>query len=117
MKSIKEFKLNKKGSLFDMPMQIMMLFIAITFLIALLPAFSDMIEMSQQSTSMNCPGYSYLGNAGHTLSYNASLSSRTSTIGCMAIRLTVPYLVLGVIVAGVAMIFYGRSISGQQDMQ
>jgi hypothetical protein len=86
-----------------------MLFITVTFLVALIPGMADMIETGQNSQNLNCPGYSYQGNSGHLLSYNSSLSARTSTIGCMAIKLYIPYIVLGVLIAGVAMIFYGRS--------
>ena len=119
LKSIKEFdKLSKKGQgLMQMPINLLVLFITVTFLIALIPAFVEMQDMAQQSTSMNCPGYSYNGNANDPLSYNATLASggHTSTIGCMSIKLFLPYIVLGVLIAGVAMIFYGRQQGGQQQ--
>lgn len=108
--------MNDKGSLMEMPINLLMLFITITFLVALIPAFTEMQDMAQQSTSMNCAGYAYSGDAGHYLSYNATLAQggHTSTIGCLAIKLYLPYIVLGVLIAGVAMIFYGR---GQQQQQ
>lgn len=106
--------MNKRGSgLMDLPMNLLMLFMAITFLVALIPAFAEMQDMAQQSTSLNCVGYTYNGQAGHQLSYNATIGTKSS-IGCMAIKLYIPYIVLGVLIAGVAILFYGRQQGGQQ---
>jgi len=104
-------RMNKKGQasgLMDLPINLLMLFIAVTFLVALIPAFVELQDMAQQSTSLNCVGYSYYGNANHTLSYNSTIGTKSS-IGCMAIKLYIPYIVLGVLIAGVAIIFYGRN--------
>lgn len=105
--------MNKRGSgLMDLPMNLLMLFMAITFLVALIPAFAEMQDMAQQSTSLNCVGYVEDGNANNPLSYNATIGTKSS-IGCMAIKLYIPYIVLGVLIAGVAILFYGRQ-QGQQ---
>ena len=106
--SNKKCRKNKRGQgLMALPVNLLMLFIAITFLIALIPAFAEMQDMAQQSTSLNCVGYKYEGDATHTLSYNATIGTKSS-IGCMAIKLYIPYIVLGVLIAGVSIIFYGR---------
>ena len=107
--------MNTKGSLMSLPINLLMLFISITFLVALIPGFVEMQNMAQQSDNMNCKGYAYNGDATHSLSYNATLAAggSTSSIGCMAIKLYLPYIVLGVLIAGVAMIFYGRTMGGQ----
>lgn len=112
--------MNKKGSLMDLPVNLMMLFMAITFLIALIPGFMQMQSVAQQSDNLNCYGFAYNGDANNRLSYNATLAAggQTSTIGCLAIKLYVPYIVLGVLVASVAYIFYGRTFGsggGQQQ--
>lgn len=104
--------MNSKGNLLDLPVNLLMLFIAITFLVALIPAFAEMQDMAQQSTSLNCVGYKYNGDATNALSYNATIGTR-STIGCMAIKLYIPYIVLGVLVAGVAILFYGNRNQNQ----
>jgi len=104
-------KWNKRaqsGGLMDLPINLLMLFIAVTFLVALIPAFVEMQDMAQQSTSLNCVGYTYNGDATNVLSYNSTIGTKSS-IGCMAIKLYIPYIVLGVLIAGVAIIFYGRS--------
>ena len=107
-------RMNKRGQsgLMDLPINLLMLFIAVTFLVALIPAFVEMQDMAQQSTSLNCVGYTYNGDALSVLSYNSTIGTKSS-IGCMAIKLYIPYIVLGVLIAGVAIIFYGRSQQAQ----
>lgn len=107
--------MNKKGSLMSLPMNLLILFIVVTFLIALIPGFVEMQNMAQQSDNLNCAGYKYNGDATAVLSYNSSLA--TNSIACMAIKLYLPYIVLGVLIAGVALIFYGRSMGGQDQQQ
>ena len=102
-----DFVSNKKGAgLMDLPINLLMLFISVTFLIALIPGFVEMQDMAQNSQNMNCAGYTDATTP--SLSYNATIGTKSS-IGCMAIKLYLPYIVLGVLIAGVAMIFYGRS--------
>ena len=103
---------DKKGNLMCLPVNLLLLFISITFLVALIPAFVEMQDTAQQSDGMNCKGYSVNGNALDPLSYNSTIGTKSS-IGCMAIKLYLPYIVLGVLIAGVAMIFYGKTMGGQ----
>jgi len=105
--------MNNNGSLMSLPINLLMLFITVTFLVALIPGFVDMQSMAQQSDNLNCNGYSYNGmGSASSLSYNSSLA--TNSIACLAIKLYLPYIVLGVLIAGVALIFYGRG--GQDQM-
>jgi hypothetical protein len=103
--------LGKKGSLMDMPINLLVLFITVTFLIALIPGFVEMQDMAQASDNLNCKGYTDATNP--VLSYNATIGTKSS-IGCMAIKLYLPYIVLGVLIAGVALIVTGRpQVQGQ----
>jgi len=104
----------KKGGLMDMPVNLLVLFISITFLVCLIPGLVQIINTAKQSNALNCAGYNYQGNPLSPLSYNSSLES--SSIACMAINLQIPYIVLGVLIAGVALIFYGRQNQGGQQM-
>ena len=109
--------MNNRGSLMSLPINLLMLFITVTFLIALIPGFVEMQGVAQQSDNLNCHGYVAYTDTGAVdtvLSANSSKAT-ASSIGCMAIKLYLPYIVLGVLIAGVAMIFYGRS--GQQEPQ
>jgi hypothetical protein len=103
---------SKKGSLMSLPINLLMLFISITFLIALIPGFVEMQDMAQQSDQLNCKGFTYNGDPTNPLAYNATIGTKSS-IGCMAIKLYLPYIVLGVLIAGVAMIFYGKGMGGE----
>jgi hypothetical protein len=107
-------KVNNKGNLMSLPINLLMLFITITFLVALIPGFVEMQDLAQQSDNLNCVGYKYNGDANNAYSYNATIGTKSS-IGCMAIKLYIPYIVLGVLIAGVALIFYGRAMGGDQQ--
>ena len=105
---------NNKGTfnLMDLPVNLLVLFITVTFLVALIPGFTAMINMGQDSQGLNCAGYN--NTLDPTLSYNASIGTK-STIGCLAMQLYIPYIVLGVLVAAVSLVFYGRSQQQQQQ--
>ena len=105
---------NKKGNLMQLVPNLLILFIVITTLVALLPAFVEILDNAQNSQSLNCVGYTYEGDATHELSYNATIGSK-STIGCLAVKLYLPYIILGILIAGVAYILYGRSMGGGQE--
>jgi hypothetical protein len=107
-------KKSKKGNLMTLPMNLLMLFITVTFLVALIPGLVEIINTAQQSDSLNCAGYKYNGDATHALSYNSTIGTQSS-IGCLAIKLYIPYIVLGVLISGVALIFYGRTMGDQQQ--
>ena len=113
MKHLKDKK-NKKGGLMDLPVNLLLLFITVTFLVALIPGFVEIIDMAQQSDSLNCVGFKYEGNENNSLSYNATIGTKSS-IGCLAIKLYIPYIVLGVLIAGVMLVLYGRSVGGGQQ--
>jgi len=103
----------------SLPINLLMLFISVTFLIALIPGFVEMQDMAQQSDGMNCKGFVYVNSSGdadptNALSYDAGIGTKSS-IGCLAIKLYLPYIVLGVLIAGVALIFYGRGMGGGQE--
>ena len=95
--------MNNKGNIFQLPVILMGLFLVITFLTALLPAFSEILNQAKASNSLNCVGYNDTYTNNHKLDYNNSLP--TSSISCMAISLYVPYIVLGVLIASVAVLF------------
>ena len=106
--------MDKSENIFQLPVILMGIFLVITFLVALLPAFTQILEGAKASNSLNCPGY----NANSTdprLSYNASLPSQG--IGCMAISMYIPYIVFGVLIASVAVLFGQQINFGGQSTQ
>ena len=89
---------NNRGQM--IMINLLFLFMAIAVTVALIPALSTILNMAQQSDGLNCPGYSYLGNANHSLSYNSSL--QTNTLACLSLDLYLPYIVLAVLIGGVS---------------
>lgn len=80
-------------------MNIMMAFLAVIFLVALIPGFRTIITDGLSNASgLNCEG---------SADYNATLGE-ISAVGCIGIDLIIPMIVLGTLMAIVAMIFYGR---------
>lgn len=102
--SIKSNNMKRKGQ-FDILIGLFWAFIIITTLVALVPGFTDIISMGQDSEHLNCPGYVDADNP--SLSYNSTLSSRTSPIGCLGFKLYIPYIVLGVLIVIASKIIYG----------
>jgi preprotein translocase subunit SecG len=98
----------------DLPKVLMIGFLVIVITIALMPAIVEMVNQSKQSDSLNCVGYKYGGNAANTLSYNSSIP--TNTIGCTMIALTPGFIVLGVVMAILLALFYGRAGGNDQEM-
>ena len=97
--------MNNKGNLMQLPVNLLMLFITFTFLVTLIPGFAEMQGMAQNNDNLNCKGYVDYDDA--SLSYNSS-QAEVSSMACLAIKMYLPYIVLGVLIAGVAIIFYGR---------
>ena len=94
---------NKRGQM--IMINLLFLFMAVATVVALIPAFNTILQMAQQSDGLNCPGYSYQGNAAHTLSYNSSL--QTSTLACLSVALYLPYILLAVLIGGVSRLLLG----------
>lgn len=86
---------------------ILFAFIAITMAIMFLPGLTSVVDMGKDSSSLNCVGYVHNGNVNDPLSYNATIGTK-STIGCLGLTFILPYFILGVLVAAVGMIIFGK---------
>lgn len=109
--------INKKGQsgMMSLPIKLLMMFMVVAILVALVPGMSDLIDSAKQSDSLNCVGYVHNGNANDVLSYNSTIGTKSS-LGCLALTLYIPYIILGVLITVVAMIFYG-DLRGSQGAQ
>jgi hypothetical protein len=96
--------MNTRGQ--QMAIQILFLLMTVGILVAVVPYFIELMNLLQQSDYLNCPGYLVGGNANNTLSYNNSLPS--NSLSCLSIRLFIPYLILAILIAGVAKLISGR---------
>lgn len=111
MKALMLAKKNKKGSIANLMVSLLLGFMAIVLLVALVPGFVDILDTAKQSDALNCKGFVYNGDANNSLSYNATIGTK-STIGCLAINLYLPYLILAVLLGIVGYIIYDK---GQQQ--
>lgn len=95
----------KKASMMDLPTNLLLLFIVITFFVALVPGFVEILDMAQRSDYLNCAGYvDYASQSTTNYSFNATLGTK-STIACLAIKLYLPYIALAVLIACVGYLF------------
>ena len=103
-------KMNKRG---DIMINIMMFIIAMGVVFALVPVMKIFIDMQQQSNNLNCYGYIYNGNVNATLSFNSTLNAGNSgsPLGCSAIKLYIPYILLVFLIYGVQRVLYGGNDS------
>lgn len=98
---------DKKGSLI---VGIMVAFIAIVFMSAIIPGLVDVINNAKSfSDGLNCKD---ANDYNATINPNGS-GGEESAVGCLALDLAIPFLILGVIFGVIMMILYGR---GEQPM-
>jgi hypothetical protein len=97
-------KKNNKGQM--IMINLLFLIMTVGVLVALIPALNSLLNIAQQSDSLNCNGYMYNGNVSHQLSYNASLPS--NDLSCLAIKLFLPYIVLAVLIGSVSRVIASR---------
>lgn len=110
---IKQLQRDKKGQmLMKVFIGLFVGFMIIAMLIALLPAFTSLIDIGLGTDGLNCPGYIDADNSDGNSSYNSTLGTKSS-IGCLGLKLYIPYLVLGILIAVVMMILYDRGTQPQ----
>jgi len=109
MKQSRQGMMKSKKGFINLIVGIVMGFMVVTMLVTLLPGFSEMIDTAQGSNYLNCVGYVDNLNDGGNYSYNATIGTK-STIACLGMKLFLPYIVLGVLIALIIKILYDRSI-------
>lgn len=99
--------MNKRGQIM---IQLMMFVIAIGVAFALIPVIKVFVDMQQQSNNLNCYGYIYNGNVNHSLSFNSTLNAGNSgsPLGCTAIKLYIPYILLVILIYGMQRVLYNQ---------
>jgi len=89
-------------------------------LIAFIGPINSFLDIAQQSDNLNCKGYIHNGDSSNTLSYNSTLDngSSGSPIGCIALKLYLPYILLTFLVGGLMMILANRGnfFGGGEDV-
>lgn len=107
-------KRNKKGQAFMIG--IMVAIMALLIFVSTLPAVKEVINSARGCSYLNCGGYvdpdaTGTGCTGTNQSYLSTLEQ--DTLGCTILDLTIPFLILGVLVAIIYKVMRGESIEQQ----
>ena len=72
---------------------------------------NEMLDLAQQSDSLNCKGYLFNGDSTHILSFNDTLhgGASGSPLACLSLKLYLPYILLIFLVAGVSSVLANRA--------
>jgi len=83
---------------------------ALGVVIAFIGPINSFLDIAQQSDNLNCRGYIHNGDSNNALSYNSTLDngSSGSPIGCIALKLYLPYILLVFLVGGLMMVLANR---------
>jgi len=94
-------------------MGLMFFIMGLIVMIAFISPITQIINMAQQSDSLNCQGYIFGGNVDSQWSFNATLNGGASgsPIGCMVIKLYLPYILLVFLIGGISVVLSNRAES------
>ena len=106
MRSIldKRLKANNKGQV--LIINLMFVFMAIAVLMGMMSAFREVLDDARGSASLNCKSTLRVCGVQAEPCYNSSIEAET--LACTMLDLYIPYLVMVVLVAGVAKLMANR---------
>ena len=92
-------KRNKKGNVM---ISFLLFILALGVVVAFISPINSILDIAQQSDNLNCNGYVHAGSAANALSFNSTMDggSSGSPIGCIALKLYLPYILLVFLVYG-----------------
>lgn len=98
-------------------MNLLFFIMALGVVVAFMSPINDFLDIAQQSDNLNCKGFIYNGDSTHALSYNSTLNGGASgsPLGCLALKLYLPYILLVFLVGGVAAVLAGKSFGFEQE--
>ena len=97
----KKKEMNKKANIM---INLLFFIMGLGVVIAFISPINEFIDMAQTSDNLNCKGYIYEGDASHLLSFNNTSNGGQSgsPIGCLSLKLYLPYILLVFLIGGVA---------------
>lgn len=100
--------MNKKGNIM---LNLLFFIMGLGVLIAFIGPINEFLNIAQQSDNLNCKGFIYDGNENSSYSYNGSLNANQSgsPIGCLALKLYLPYILLVFLIGGLAGVLGGKA--------
>ena len=90
---------------------IMVLVMAIVLFIGLIPTIKTLINTSRGCSYLNCAGFVDSGASGASctsLNQTYTSSLEEDSLSCTIIGLGIPYLILGVLVAGISLLLANK---------
>ncbi len=88
-------------------------------LVVFISPINEILDLAQQSDSLNCKGFIYEGSVNHTLSFNSTLhgGQSGSPLSCLSLKLYLPYILMVFLIGGLASVLAGRGaeIIGFED--
>lgn len=102
--------MNKRGNIV---LSLLFFIMALGVMIVFISPINAFLDIAQQSDGLNCVGYLDNGRNETTsqLAFNSTLNggSSGSPLGCLALKLYLPYLLLVFLVAGLAAVMGGKA--------
>lgn len=102
--------MNNKGNIM---INFFFFILAVGIVVAFISPMLSFVSIAQQSDNMNCKGYLHdgLNESNSAFAFNTTKNGGESgsQLGCIAIRLYVPYLLMVVLVVGVSQILANRA--------
>jgi|TARA_Y100000034_G_scaffold19770_1_gene22430 hypothetical protein len=100
--------MNKKGNIM---LSILFFIMALGVLVAFVNPLNQMIDLMQQSDSLNCKGFIFDGDSTHTLSFNSSKNNNASSspLACLSLKLYLPYILLVFLIGGITAVLGNRA--------
>jgi hypothetical protein len=112
MRSILESKKAQTGGL-GMILGIVFLFMALIVLVAFLPAIQDMIHQQRGQAALNCISSKNVCGAGQVDQYCYNSTKDSETTSCLIFSIYLPFILIAVLIGGVAGVLYGKGFTPQ----
>jgi len=100
--------MNNKGNIM---ISLLFFIMGLGVLVAFISPINEFLNLAQNSENLNCKGYIYDGSSTNTLSFNETLNNNASgsPMGCLALKLYLPYLLLVFLIGGLTSVLGGRA--------
>lgn len=100
--------MNKKGNIM---LSLLFFIMSLGVMVAFISPINEMLDLAQQSDSLNCNGFIYNGDANHALSFNSTShgGASGSPLACLAIKLYLPYILLVFLIGGLSAVLGGKA--------
>lgn len=91
-------------------MSLLFFIMGLAVMVSFISPINEMLDLAQQSDSLNCKGFIYNGNVTHPLSFNnVTNGGQSGSPGaCLFLKLYLPYLLMAFLIGGISLVLGGR---------